>query len=87
MNKQLATARLLVVSVTAVLTCSTAFAAEIKVAMRPVTSFGYLDSDKDQRLTPEEASADYAVAQGFQQADANRDGVLDKDEFASLSKG
>jgi EF hand len=63
-----------------------ATAADIKVAMRPVTSFGYLDTDKDARITPSEAKADWAVAQGFERADANRDGALDKDEFATLSK-
>ncbi len=64
-----------------------AMAGDVKVAMRPVTSFGYLDTDKDSRLTPAEAKADWAVAQGFERADANQDGFLDKEEFATLSKG
>lgn len=66
-----------------------AFAGEptnVKVAMRPVTSFGYLDTDKDARITYEEAKADWAVAQGFERADANRDGALDREEFAILQK-
>lgn len=81
--------RILVVSITALIAAAgpaVAAAGDVKVAMRPVTSFGYLDGDKDQRISPEEAQADYAVAQGFEQADANRDGVLDRDEFAVLSK-
>ncbi len=63
-----------------------AAAGDVKVAMRPVTSFGYLDTDKDARIAPAEAKADWAVAQGFERADANRDGYLDRDEFATLSK-
>lgn len=55
-------------------------------AMKPVTSFGYLDTNKDAKLSPDEAKADWAVAQGFTQADANSDGYLDKDEFSSLSR-
>lgn len=77
--------RTVVVTLT-VLAAGIVAAADVKVAMRPVTSFGYLDTDKDARITPSEAKADWAVAQGFGQADANHDGVLDKDEFATLSK-
>ena len=79
----------LLVTLTATFLTAPAFAADVKVAMvaRPVTSFGYLDTDKDSRLTPSEAKADWAVAHGFQRADANQDGVLDRDEFATLQKG
>lgn len=55
--------------------------------MKPVTSFGYLDTDKDLRVSPSEAQADWAVAQGFERADADGDGYLDKEEFAALSRG
>jgi hypothetical protein len=58
----------------------------VKVAMRPVTSFGYLDADKDARLSPDEAKADWAVQQGFERADANADGYLDRQEFTTLQK-
>lgn len=79
--------RLVVVVVTlTVLGAAFAAAGDVKVAMRPVTSFGYLDTDKDSRIAPAEAKADWAVAQGFERADVNRDGFLDKDEFATLSK-
>ncbi len=69
-----------------VLAGGTAAAGDLKVAMRPVTSFGYLDTDKDARIAPAEAKADWAVAQAFERADANHDGYLDRDEFAALSK-
>jgi hypothetical protein len=58
----------------------------VKVAMRPVTSFGYLDADKDARLSRDEAKADWAVQQGFERADVNADGYLDRLEFSTLLK-
>jgi hypothetical protein len=73
--------------------CASAAAAQqtptpdpVKVAMRPVTSFGYLDADKDARLSRDEAKADWAVHQGFERADANSDGYLDRREFTTLQK-
>lgn len=60
--------------------------APAKGAVRPVTTFGYLDVDKDARLTRDEAKADWAVMQGFERADANRDGLLDPQEFSTLHK-
>lgn len=62
-------------------------AGDMKVVMRPVTSFGYLDTDKDSRITPKEAEADWAVVKSFEQADTNHDGYLSKEEFDTLSKG
>jgi hypothetical protein len=56
------------------------------VAMKPATSFGYLDTDKDARVSPAEAKADWVVAQGFDAADTNKDGYLDKGEFAALGR-
>lgn len=61
--------------------------AEPTTVMKPVTSFGYLDIDKDARVSPAEAKADWAVVQGFDAADSNKDGYLDKTEFATLSRG
>jgi EF hand domain-containing protein len=52
--------------------------------MKPATSFGYLDVDKDQRVSPVEAKADWAVAQRFEQADLDHNGYLDKEEFQAL---
>lgn len=63
------------------------FADASTVAMKPVTSFGYLDTDKDAHVSPAEAKADWAVSQGFERADADKDGYLDKAEFATLSRG
>jgi Ca2+-binding EF-hand superfamily protein len=53
---------------------------------KPVTSFGYLDTDKDARISREEARADWAVKQRFAEADANRDGYIDPEEFKRLSR-
>jgi hypothetical protein len=62
--------------------------AEPTIAMaKPVTSFGYLDIDKDARVSPAEAKADWAVARGFDAADINKDGFLDRSEFAALNRG
>lgn len=58
-----------------------------KAVLKPVTSFGYLDINKDARLSRDEAKADWAVKQSFSQVDANSDGYLDKEEFEHLSRG
>ena len=63
---------------------SATLAASPDTAMKPVTSFGYLDTDKDLRVSAGEAKADWAVAQRFDQADRDHDGYLDKDEFQAL---
>lgn len=79
----------LIVTIALVATLGGATAGEpkdVNVVMRPVTSFGYLDTDKDSRITRDEAKADWAVAQGFERADTNRDGTLDREEFAILQK-
>ena len=62
-------------------------AGEATVAMKPVTSFGYLDTDKDSRVSPNEARVDWVVRQEFERADADKNGFLDKEEFATLSRG
>ena len=54
---------------------------------KPVTSFGYLDANKDARISKEEAKADWAVNQRFAEADRNRDGYLDASEFKRLTQG
>jgi EF hand len=61
------------------------FADSPATEMKPATSFGFLDTNKDLRVSPGEAKADWAVAHRFEQADLNHDGYLDKDEFATLS--
>ncbi len=51
---------------------------------RPVTTFGYLDVDKDARISKQEARVDWAVNQRFAEVDRNRDGYLDQEEFKRL---
>lgn len=58
----------------------------VRTAVKPAASFGYLDTDKDARLSRQEAKADWAVAQRFATADVNHDGYLDEDEFKQLSR-
>jgi Skp family chaperone for outer membrane proteins len=75
-------------TVIALLSCSSlVFAGEATVAMKPVTSFGYLDTDKDARVSPNEAKVDWVVRQEFERADVDKNGFLDKEEFATLSRG
>lgn len=71
----------------ALMSWATSSPAEPTIAMvKPVTSFGYLDIDKDSRVSATEAKADWAVAHGFAAADTNKDGFLDKTEFAALNR-
>jgi hypothetical protein len=58
-----------------------------QVSPKPAASFGYLDTDKDARLSRQEAKVDWAVAQRFAAADRNHDGYLDEEEFKQLSRG
>lgn len=71
----------------ALMSWSAAALTEPTLVMKPVTSFGYLDIDKDARVSPAEAKADWAVTTAFDAADTNKDGFLDKSEFATLSRG
>jgi EF hand len=61
-------------------------AATLERPLKPATSFGYLDVDKDARISPGEAKADWAVVQRFQEADADHNGFLDASEFESLTR-
>jgi len=65
---------------------SLVLAGDAAVAMKPVTSFGYLDTDKDARISPHEAKVDYVVREEFERADVDKDGFLSKEEFATLSR-
>lgn len=51
---------------------------------KPVTTFGYLDTNKDLRISREEAKADWAVKQRFAEADLDHDGYLSEQEFKRL---
>jgi hypothetical protein len=64
--------------------CGVTLADSSATEMKPATSFGYLDANKDRRVSPVEAKADWAVAQRFEQADLDHNGYLDKDEFQAL---
>ncbi len=46
------------------------------------TSFQQVDSDRDGRISRQEAAAFSALEARFEAADANGDGVLSADEFA-----
>lgn len=65
--------------------CFGVVSAQDDIVLKPAASFGYLDTDKDARLSRQEARADWAVSQRFAAADANRDGFLDEREFKQLS--
>jgi hypothetical protein len=54
--------------------------------LKPAASFGYLDIDKDERVSLAEAKADWAVMQRFQEADVDHDGFLDEREFEALTR-
>jgi hypothetical protein len=57
---------------------------EAPARLRPVTTFGYLDADRDGRISRQEARADWAVHQRFAEADRNRDSYIDEEEFKRL---
>jgi hypothetical protein len=48
------------------------------------TATRYADADRDGKVSRQEAQADPALARSFPRYDANRDGQLDRAEFARL---
>jgi len=48
----------------------------------PAATFSEIDSDKDGKISRQEASSFSAVEISFDNADANKDGALDIQEFA-----
>ena len=50
--------------------------------VEPITR--YADANNDGKVTREEAKADPNLARSFDQYDGNKDGVLDRGEFARL---
>ncbi len=63
---------------------STAAPAEPKYTVAQIAqAFGFIDSNKDGKLSREEAAGFRGVARHFDEADANKDGVLSRQEFES----
>ena len=44
-------------------------------------AFGFMDSDRDHRVSRQEASGFRGVAKNFDRADTNQDGFLSREEF------
>ena len=44
-------------------------------------AFGFMDSDRDHRISRQEASGFRGVAKNFDRADTNHDGFLSREEF------
>ena len=68
----------------AALACVPAFAQDQPQAAAddPVSSiFSQLDTNKDGRISAEEAQASSVVSRSFQKADANGDGAITREEF------
>lgn len=53
----------------------------------PAETPRYADADRDGRVTREEASVDPALAARFERFDRNKNGELDRGEFARLEAG
>lgn len=53
----------------------------------PAETPRYADADRDGHVTREEASVDPTLAARFERYDANRDGRLERAEFARLEAG
>ncbi|MCY7370705.1 MAG: hypothetical protein LH479_07510 [Polaromonas sp.] len=49
-------------------------------------AFGFLDRDKDGRISRDEAAGIRGVARNFDRADLNHDGSLSRDEFEHAMK-
>lgn len=66
-----------------------ASAAAPKYAAKDIErAFGYIDANKDSRITREEAAGFRGVAKHFDEADTNKDGMLSREEFESaLNRG
>lgn len=66
-----------------------ASAAAPKYAAKDIErAFGYIDANKDNRITREEAAGFRGVAKHFDEADTNKDGMLSREEFENaLNRG
>jgi hypothetical protein len=55
-------------------------------APESAASFSQIDTDRDGKISKQEASSFSAVEVIFEDADANRDGALDVDEFSRTQR-
>ncbi|MDW5442671.1 EF-hand domain-containing protein [Polaromonas sp. SM01] len=64
-------------------------AAEPKYAAKDVErAFGFIDANRDGKISREEAAGFRGVAKHFDEADLNKDGFLSRDEFGNaLNRG
>jgi len=63
-------------------------AAEPKYTLAQIAqAFGFIDGNKDGRISREEAAGFRGVARHFDEADINKDGTLSKEEFESALSG
>ncbi|MFI5446982.1 EF-hand domain-containing protein [Polaromonas sp. UC242_47] len=63
-------------------------AAEPKYAAKDVErAFGFIDANRDGKISREEAAGFRGVAKHFDEADLNKDGFLSRDEFANALNG
>lgn len=67
---------------------SAAAPAEPKYTVAQIAqAFGFIDSNKDGKLSREEAAGFRGVARHFDEADTNKDGVLSRKEFETALSG
>ena len=67
---------------------STAAPAEPKYTVAQIAqAFGFIDSNKDGKLSREEAAGFRGVARHFDEADLNKDGALSREEFENALSG
>lgn len=63
-------------------------AAEPKYAAKDVErAFGFIDANRDGKISREEAAGFRGVAKHFDEADLNKDGFLSRDEFTNALNG
>jgi hypothetical protein len=74
----------------AALTCGAAMAGETtataKTEAKTVATFEALDKNADRQISRTEAGMDRALSNGFAFVDANGDGFVSAEEYASRSK-
>ncbi|WP_129643072.1 EF-hand domain-containing protein [Peristeroidobacter agariperforans] len=79
--------RILIVSATALLTLTTAYANDDDkhTDKQASATFKAMDADRDDRLTQNEVSGDPTLAQNFTALDRDSDGYLSKKEYTAAA--